>query len=244
MDTSLTFVLCLFLSRTSEQDRISSLEQESVVVKDRLAEVIRNLSDSESRLTKKDGDLSRLQAEVVIAKNERRELEDVNAQLDVKLQSHARDLASQRELADREVQARASLEKELDELRRAMGNEETRRSEVERSKDQEISSLRAEVAKLESGLSQASRTASEATDRITLELESARRQLDQLSKLHDELKQSANAQALRLSETENVLSETENARHAVEAELQSVRSRLIDADAALTETRKAKEVSG
>jgi len=232
-----------FPPRALESTKITALEQEASLVKDRLAELMRSVSESETRLQKKDIDISRLHSDLSSSSSERKALEQANAQLDVKLQSHFRDLGLQKDIASRETQARTNLEKEIDDLRTTMGSQEMKRSEAEKSKEQEIASLRTAVGRLESELAQASRQSSATTEKITLELEGARREHGSLARTHEELVAKSSSLDQKVVKLEDQLGKVEEGRRAAEEELQSVRSRLIDADAALTETRKAKEVS-
>lgn len=229
-------------SSSTESSKIAALEKESAVAKERLAELVRTVSDSESRLQKKDADISRLQADVESSTAERRAVEQAKAQLDVQVQNHLHDLDVQRDIADRETEARTALEAQIDELRTTMGSEETRRSEADRSKAEEIASLRSAVTRLEGDIAKAGREASEATGKLTLDLETAKREHASLTKNHGELEMRAQDQAKSLAELECKLSEAEGARRGAEEELQGVRSRLVETNAVLAETNKAKEV--
>lgn len=142
--------------------------------------------------------------------------------------------------------SRARSQAELDELRallEAKSSEETRRNEVEKSKELELGDLRSQVAKTQQDLMDTRRSALETQGKLKVDLEQSARDLASLQASHEALVQQEHAVQLLVGETRAAISELEKGKRIMESELQSLRSRAFDSESTLAEAQKAKEVS-
>ena len=158
----------------------------------------------------------------------------------------AAELDSEKEDRSKGDLLRVKLQAELDELRvllQAKTSEETRRNEVEKSKEVELGGLRSQVDKLQHELTDVRRTALETQSKLKLELDYATRELASLQDTHNVVAESEHKHKALAAQAQQNVMELEKTKRSLESELQSVRSRQHDAEGALADAQKAKEVS-
>ena len=137
------------------------------------------------------------------------------------------------------------LQEEVDELHAIMDaktSEDSRRTEVERGKEQELADLRSQVSKLQTDLKEARKMSLDIQSKLKVELDNSVRAHGYLQESHKALAEREGVAQARLMKAEGGLSDLHKAKRALESELQSVRSRQIDADGHLGEAIRIKEV--
>ena len=142
--------------------------------------------------------------------------------------------------------ARARLQEEVDELRALIDakiGEETQNQSREESKEQELVDLWSQVARLQADLSKARKLGLESQSKLKVELDNSVRAHNSLRETYKSLSEQEQASQARLAKAEGDLSDLQKAKRSLESELQSVRSRQIDADGHLGEAIRAKGVS-
>lgn len=196
-------------------------------------------------IQKKEIEIDRLLGQLSSARREgdvaRKESNDLQA----KLASLGQELSALKGDRDRILQAKTTLESELDELRNiitAKTSEESKRNEVERSKEQELASLRGQATRLQQELAEVRRVSAETQNKLKVDVDTGKRDHEALVKTHAELLSKVKSAEARLAEAELGLVAAEKAKRASESELQSVRSRQLDLDGQLAQAVKAKEV--
>ena len=125
----------------------------------------------------------------------------------------------------------------------AKSSEETRRKEVERSKEKELVELRAQLSTLQGQLSEARREAIEGQSRLKAELEAALKESTSMQKEYQQLVDNERNTQARLREIDAALSEADQAKRTLESEYQTVKSKHIEVEGQISEMTKAKEVS-
>ena len=164
----------------------------------------------------------------------RADIDTLDGQLTAVREDHTADIA-----------ARDKLIAERDDLRILLAtkaSEETRRSEVEKSKELELAKLRSEVTRLHQDLSELKQLALETQHKARLELEQLTRDHTSLQSSHDSLLNKEGSIRSQLTIVQTQLSELEKAKRTLESELLSSRSRLHEREGQLAETLRAKEV--
>lgn len=192
-------------------------------------------------IQRKEADATRAIADVASMRRER----DAALKQVAELQAHGdtvlRSLATQKDDHERVVAARSKLQAELDELRVAMdakSSEETKRSEVERSRELELADLRTQAARLADELSEARKSGGDAQTA----LRSVQHERDELLTRRASLLKKAEEGEKKAHESDSQVANAEKARRAAESELQTLRMRQVDLDQQLAEAVKAKEV--
>lgn len=141
--------------------------------------------------------------------------------------------------------ARDKLVKERDELHVLLAtkaSEETRRSEVEKSRELELAELRKELDNLHQTQSQLKQSALETQRKARLELEQMTRDYSSLQSSHNSLVNMDQSTRSQLVTVQAQLSELEKAKRTLESELLSSRSRLHEHEGQLVEAVQVKEV--
>ena len=146
---------------------------------------------------------------------------------------------------DLAIEDRTRLQAELDGLREVLAaktSEERRREESERSKNQELGKLRAQVNSLQKELIESKNSGIEEHNRLRVSLETTEREYATLLRNFEELQTSDAAQRAKVADVGLRLSESEKKRRTLESELQGIKSRQLDLEGLLAETRKARDV--
>lgn len=196
-------------------------------------------------LQKREADIARLSSELSTSQRERDLTKKQSAELQGQLETFAVEFDAQKKDRNRDAQSRAKLQTEIDELRALMDaktSEDSKRAEVERSKEQELSGLRQQASTLQEQLAEARRLSSEEQSKLKVELENLQTEYKVLQNSHGDLLQQANTLEAQRKGTDASLIAAEKAKRTAESELQSIRTRQIDVDGQLAEAVKAKEV--
>ncbi|KAG8883338.1 hypothetical protein FRB97_006763 [Tulasnella sp. 331] len=220
------------------------LEKDTRQAKEQLAELSRSATEFESIIQKKEAEIERLAQELVLSRREGEAAQKEIAELEVDMDTLTKELEGQAADRDRVVRAKEELQSELDGLRKVMAaktNEETKRTQVERSKEQELSKLRTQSESLQSELVEVRRVTTETQNKLKLDLERVQREHDALAKSYTDIQEKAKKYESTLADMEFGLVNAEKAKRAAESELQSVRTRQIDLDGQLAAASKAKE---
>jgi myosin protein heavy chain len=225
--------------------KVDQLEKGSQQTKDQLAELTRTANDYSTMLQRKEDNIVRLASEVVASKRERTQLQKDVIEINALTERQRAELDAYRVDADRTLIAKARLQEELDELRalkETKTTEETRRREVEKSKDEELADLRRQVADLQGQLNSLRKTALDNESKLKLEVERASRQHAQLESSHMSLRERERATSEQVTKAEAAVVAMEKSKRTLESELQALRAKQIDSDSQLAEAVKAKEV--
>ena len=224
---------------------MDQLEKGSQQAKEQLVELTRTANDYSSMLQKKEDDIVRLASEVAASKRERTQLQKDIIEIRALTEKQKAELDAHRADADHTLTAKARLQEELDELRALMETkttEETRRREVEKSKDEELVDLRRQVTDLLSQLNAFRKTALDNESKLKLEAERVSRQYTQLESSHTSLLERERATNEQSIKVEAVAVALEKSKKTLESELQALRAKQLDSDSQLAEAVKAKEV--
>jgi myosin heavy chain 9/10/11/14 len=196
-------------------------------------------------IQQKEEDMARISAELGTSKVECGALLKEIGQLEAKIATLTSQLQAARDDRTRSDDSRSRLQEELDELRAMLQTkvtEETRRSEVDKSKEAELVDLRMQVTKLSSDLGEARKEAVEGQSQLKVELESLLREYRSLEQSHESLSGRETTAQARLKKAEAALSDAEKSKRAIESDLQVLRSRQIDLDDQLALAVKEREV--
>jgi len=196
-------------------------------------------------IQQKEEDIARLISDLASSKREREQAFKHITELQADIDTLVAELDAQKGDQDRGKLARVRLQEEVDELRTLMDaktSEETRRTEVEKGKEQELADLRSQVSKLQADLKEARKQGLESQSKLRVELDNSVRAHKSLQESHNSLAKQERAVQARLAKAESGLLDLQKAKRALESDLQSLRSRQIDADGQLGEAIRAKEV--
>jgi myosin protein heavy chain len=164
----------------------------------------------------------------------RADIDTLDGQLTAAREDHTADIATREKLVE-----------ERDELRVLLAtkaSEETRRSEVEKSREMEFAELRREVARLHQDQTELKRSALESQNKARLELEQITHDHSSLRSSHESLLNKEQSTRSQLTTVQAQLSELGKAKRTLESELLSSRSRLHELEDQIAEVLQAKEV--
>jgi myosin protein heavy chain len=232
-------------TRDNNKAKLDSFERDARQSKEQLAELARTATNFENIIQRKEAEIARLTSEISSIKRDREASVKLSAELQAQIETLVKELEAQKDDRERLYQSRSKLEDDLDELRALMAaktSEDTKRSEVERSKEQELLNLRSQASELRSELASVRRTTTESQNKLKVELETAQREHASVIKSQKDIQAKAQTHQQKLAETELALAHAEKQKRAAESELQSVRARQIEADGQVAEAVKAKEV--
>ncbi|KZS87343.1 hypothetical protein SISNIDRAFT_303444 [Sistotremastrum niveocremeum HHB9708] len=224
--------------------KADSLEQDARKAKAQLAELTRTATDYSNMIQRKEAEIGERLEEIEALRREHDASEKQNVELQLQLDRLTEEYEMLREDQKRESAAKAKLQNEIDELRTIMAakvSEDTRREEVQRSKEEELRGLRSRAASLQDELSETRRVVSEVQARSKAELDSAQRDFKALEQRYNTLVVAEKGNEQRRKALETSLAESEKAKRALESELQSLRTRNIDTERQVIEAGKAKE---
>ncbi|EMD32423.1 hypothetical protein CERSUDRAFT_118769 [Gelatoporia subvermispora B] len=231
-------------SRDALRTKADELEHEARQAKDQLAELARTATDYSTMIKKKEDEIERLTSELDASALERGRLQRQIAELQGNIETLTSELQGQHGDLERSATNQAKLREELDELRvllAAKTTEETRRSEVERSKEVELAKLRDQVGQLSHELGDARRLAQESQTKLKVELDSLTTEYTSLQASHRSLSDREQVAQAKLKGVEVSLADAEKTRRSAESELHLVRSRQSDLEGQLADTQRAKE---
>ena len=164
----------------------------------------------------------------------RADIDTLDAQLNAEKLDHANEISSREKLQGERDELRALLDTKT--------SEETRREEVERSKERELADLRNQTSQLHQELTNLRRTSLEMQNKLKLDLEQSNREHISLQHSHKSLLDRERAAQSQLSKAQGQLSELEKAKRAMDSELQSIKSRQNDVQSQLSDALRVKEV--
>ncbi|KAH7890386.1 hypothetical protein F5I97DRAFT_21806 [Phlebopus sp. FC_14] len=205
----------------------------------------RTATEYSAMIQRKEDDVARLSSEVTTSKGERVQLQKELSELRALIEKQRAELESSKVDADRTLSIKAKLQKELDDLRTLIETkttEETRRREVEKSKEVELADLRRQVTDLQGQLNVLRKAALENETKLNLEVQRINRQHVQLEAAYASLAERERNSREQSANAETSLATLEKTKRGLESELQALRARQIDSDGQLAETLKAKEV--
>ncbi|KIJ56408.1 hypothetical protein M422DRAFT_150276 [Sphaerobolus stellatus SS14] len=248
MDTAVSDLEAKLAAEVAARDlgnnKADTLEKEARQTKEQLTELARTATDYSNMLQKREAEILRVTNDLDTCLQEREDFRRHSIELQARLDTLSKQLEAQKEDHDRDAQARATLESEIDELRALMDakvSEDAKRAEVERSKEQELTGLRQKVAELQQQQAEAKRVSLELQNKLKLEASSLQTELRSLQKNYTELMQKEKTLETQQKEAQTALVGAEKAKRTAESELHTVRSRQIEADKQLAEALKAKE---
>ncbi|KAJ4474099.1 nonmuscle myosin heavy chain b [Lentinula edodes] len=199
--------------------RTDTLELELRQAKEQVVEMDHTVTDYSSLIQKKDDRIAELLQELEQLAVEHQQASKEILELQSDLDTLAVELdAEKADRAQGDV-SRARSQAELDELRTLLEtktSEETKRNEVEKSKDLELTNLRSQVVKMQQELTDTRHSALEIQGKLKVDLEQSARDLASLQGSYD-----------------NLVQQEKKGKRGLESELQSLRSQV----------QKAKEVS-
>ena len=206
----------------------------------------RTATEYANMITKKEEEISKMTDEHDKTKQERAALLKEITSLRGQINTLESEMHTLKDDGKRNTEARARLQEELDELRsllQAKTTEETRRNEVDKSKEMELADLRSQVNSLSQDLGDARRQALEGQNKLKVELESLLREHRMLEQSHKSLSDKEVSNQAKLREAEAALSDAVKTKRAAESDLQSVRTRQIDLEDKLAGALKERDVS-
>ncbi|KAJ8508333.1 hypothetical protein ONZ45_g9391 [Pleurotus djamor] len=225
------------------KSKSDGLEQELHQTKEQLAELTRTATDYSNMIQKKEDRIGQLLLQLETSKTER----DAASQQTIELQSDIDTLVAELDAEkldkERTALAHAKLVEELDDMRtlmQAKTSEETKRREVEKSREEELGNLRREVASLQQELGDVRRLAAETQSKLKAELEKVTRDYHALERSHQSLSDRERAAQAELSKLQASVANLEKSKRASESELQAVRTRQVNTDNELSTVMKAK----
>ncbi len=233
------------MKRDLLKDKSDTLEIDARLTKEQLAEMAHTANDYSNAIKKREEQMAELAKELDALKSERDAAQKATLELRNDVGTFVVELNAERNARSKEITLRSKLQEELDELRALMEaktSEETRRNEVEKSKEEELSDLRSQVTKSNEALDDARRQTLEGQSKLKLELEYTMKEQASLQKSLDSLIEKERATQAQLSKSQAALNEIDKAKRAIESELQSLRVRQHDHDTQLAEATKQKEV--
>lgn len=235
----------VFLKRDLLKDKSDTLEIDARLAKEQLTEMALTVNDYLNVIKRGEAQMAELAKELEALKSERDAAQKETLELRNDVGTFVVELNTEKDARSKEMALRSKLQEELDELRALMEaktSEETRRNEVEKSKEEELSDLRSQVTKLNEALDEARHQTLEGQSKLKLELEYTMKEQASVQKSLDSLIEKERATQAQLSKSQAALSEMDKAKRAIESELHSLRVRQRDHDTLLAEATKQKEV--
>jgi myosin protein heavy chain len=215
------------------------------VAKEQLTEVTRSATDYADMISKKEeqirvisSDLEGFHSESARRQQEIAELRNQKSTLEAQFKAEQQDHSQEQLL-------RVTLQKELDDLRsllEAKTSEETRRNEVEKSREAELADLRNQVSDLKHELAEVRRAALESQSKLELERTNAIRDHKSLEASYNSLLRREGEATSQLTKTKAEFAELEKSRRGTDFELQTLRTKQIELDTQLSDAVKNKEV--
>lgn len=231
-------------AREADKSRLAEIEDRSRQSSHQLSELARASNDNEERLKKKEAEVAAANAAATSAAKERDTLSKEISTLQVRVETLLGDLRSAKSQSQRNVEATAQVQKELDETRKLMeakSSEDSKQREVQRMKEQELQSLRQQMTTLQSDLQSAKHSSLEEVNSLKAQAEASKKQLEDLSRSVAELKSKLAANERRMSELQAATTAAETAKRSAEDELASLRERMSGTEKAVLEAKGAKD---
>lgn len=227
------------------KDKHEQLENDARQAKAQLTELGRTTTDYSNMIKKKEDQITLLTEQLDAIKLERDNASMEISQLHADIDTLDNQLAQEKQEHGADNEARRKLQNERDELRTLLAtktSEETRRSEVEKSKEAELSSLRNQCAKLQQELTDSRRSAVEIQNKLKVDLEHITREHTNLQSSHSSLSERERIAQAQLTRAQGHLAELERANRSADSELLSLRARQHDSEKELADAQREKTV--
>lgn len=227
--------------------KLDTLEKDAHQAKEQAAELARTATEYSQMLQKKESEMAELQTELQAMRSEHLAISKTISELEAQSQALQEALDNSTSERQRDKAARTKLQKEIDDLRNVMAakaSEDTRRSEVQRSKEKELVGLRAQTSKLQESLEEARRVSVETQSRLKIELEENQRRRENVEQAYKELEDHVTDNVEGRKKAEVGLAEAQKTVRSLESDVQSLRTKLVQTEGDLADATKAKEVSG
>jgi myosin protein heavy chain len=227
------------------KNKSDHLENVARHAKEQLAELGRTTDEYSNMIQKKEDQISLLTKQLETLKEERKSFSAEIMELRADIDTLDSQLNAERHDHLNEIAFREKLQGERDEMRALLNtktSEETRREEVERSKERELADLRSQTSQLHQELIDLRKTSLESQNKLKLDLEQSNREHISLQHSHRSLLDRERATQSQFTRTQTQLSELEKAKRAMESEFQSVKSRQNDIQSQLSDVLRVKEV--
>ncbi|PWN92199.1 hypothetical protein FA10DRAFT_250506 [Acaromyces ingoldii] len=233
-------------AREADKSRLAEIEDRSRQSSHQLSELARASTEHEEKLKKKEAEVAAAAAAAASATKERDSMTKQISTLQVRVETLLGDLRSARSEGHRNVEANAQLQKELDETRKLMeakSSEDSKQKEVQRMKEQELQSLRQQMTALQSDLQKAKHSSLEEFNSLKVQADASKKQHEDLSRSHAELKSKLSANERRMVELQAATTAAEMAKRAAEGELTTLRERMSGAEKSVLEAKSAKDAT-
>ncbi|KAN0065099.1 class II myosin [Thecaphora frezii] len=231
-------------ARDEEKTRLVQLEDQTRQSSYQLSELARASSDHEAQAKKKEAQIAELSSQMAALTEQRDALAKEKAALEAKLDTLAYDLKLAQDDAAKSSEARAQIQKELDETRRLMdakSSEDVKQQELHRMKEQELLTLRQQMSEVERELGTVKHSSLEQINSLKLEVDTARKRILELERAQQEAADKVRSADQRIADNDAKLAETEKARRTAEAELRDVQSKSAVINRGLQEALKNKD---
>ena len=230
--------------REEEQKRALQLEDQTRQSSYQLSELQRLAASHETRVKDKEQEVSQLQKQISDLSRQREGLSKQVSDLNLKLDTLAFDVKSTKDEHAKTNEARAALQKELDETRRLMeakSSEDVKTKEIHRMKEQELQTLREQMASVQKELSETKHSNLEQISALRAEVAAAQKQ----AQAHGAARQDAEAQVreaeVRVREADVKIAAAEKAKREAEAMLQEAQSKSAVINRGLQDALKSKD---
>ncbi|GAC99062.1 hypothetical protein PHSY_006659 [Pseudozyma hubeiensis SY62] len=231
--------------RQEEQKRALQLEDQSRQSSYQLSELQRVAASHETRVKDKEQEVGQLQKQVSDLSRERESLTKQLEELGLKLNTLTFDVNSVKDEHAKTSEARAALQRELDETRRLMeakSSEDVKTKEVHRMKEQELQTLREQMASVQRELSESKHSSLEQISALRAEISAAQKE----AQSHGAARQGAEVQVrdaeVRVREADAKIAAAEKAKREAEAKLQEAQSKSAVINRGLQDALKNKDM--
>lgn len=214
--------------RQEEQKRALQLEEQTRQSSYQISELQRVAAGYEARVKEKEQEVTQLQKQVSDLSRERESLSKKLEDLGLKVSTLTFDVKSAKDEHAKTSQAKATLQKELDETRRLMeakSSEDVKTKEIHRMKEQELQTLREQMASVQRELSETKHSNLEQISALRAEISAAQKE----AQAHGAARQGAEVQLreaeVRVRETDTKIAAAEKAKREAETLLQEAQSK-------------------
>ncbi|ETS59972.1 hypothetical protein PaG_05959 [Moesziomyces aphidis] len=230
--------------REQEQQRAVQLEDQTRQSTYQLSELQRVAAGHETKLKDKEQEVQALQKQASDLAREREALTKQVADLSVKIDTFGFDLKSAKDEQATINQAKAALQKELDETRRLMeakSSEDVKTKELHRMKEQELQTLREQMASVQKELSETKHSSLEQISALRAEISAAQKEAQSHGSARKDAEEQVRAAEARVRDADAKVAATEKARHEAEALLQEAQSKSAVINRGLQDALKNKD---
>ena len=231
-------------AREEEQKRALQLEDQTRQSSYQLSELQRVAAGHETRAKDKEQEVSQLQKQVSDLSREREGLAKQLADLELKLNTLTFDLKSAKDEHGKTNEAKAALQKELDETRRLMeakSSEDVKTKELHRMKEQELQTLREHMSSVQRELSEAKHSSLEQISALRSEISAAQKEAQVHAAARQDAEEQVRAAEVRVRDADAKVAAAEKAKREAEALLQEAQSKSAVINRGLQDALKNKD---